>query len=139
MRYIERGLDFGRPDLVVLLGTKTTVRDLDWLRQVGLADRIQAARKEEDGPRILGVCGWVPDARPLGRRPAWRRVESPAGRGPRASRHGYPVLRVTKTRHLVSGRVLGSDLDILGYEIHMGETERGRATAPAFADAAGTR
>lgn len=129
VRYIERGLDFGRPDLIVLPGTKTTVRDLDWLRQVGLADRIQAARADEAGPRILGICGgfqmlgrWVED--PLG-------VES---NRPRVEGLGLldTVTRfaATKTRHLVSGRVLGSDLDVLGYEIHMGETERGGETAP---------
>lgn len=132
VRYMERGAHFGRPDLVVLPGTKTTVRDLDWLRRVGLADRIIASRAEEDGPRILGICGgfqmlgrWIED--PLGVESDRERVE---GLGLLDT---VTQFAATKTRYLVSGRVNGSDLAVLGYEIHMGETERNGATTPWLA------
>lgn len=131
VRYVERGVNFGRPDLFVLPGTKTTVRDLDWLRQVGLADRIIASRAEPDGPQILGICGgfqmlgrWIED--PLGIESSQKQVEG-LGLLDTVTRFAE-----SKTRQLVSGRVIGMDLPILGYEIHMGETERGDSTLPWF-------
>jgi adenosylcobyric acid synthase len=129
VRYVERGVELGRPDLVILPGTKTTVRDLDWLRRVGLADRIVASGAEEDGPLVLGICG--------GFQMLGRRIEDPLGvESDRGQVEGLGLLdtvtrfAATKARHLVSGRVLGSHVPVLGYEIHMGETERGATTAP---------
>lgn len=129
VRYVERGNDLGRPDLVVLPGTKTTVRDLDWLRRVGLAERIVNSRLEQDGPWILGICG--------GFQMLGRSIEDPLGVESDQERvDGLGLLdtvtrfAATKNRHLVTGRVLGSEIPVLGYEIHMGETERGDATTP---------
>ena len=45
VRYVETGPELGRPDLVILPGTKTTARDLAWLRDVGLAGRIARAHE----------------------------------------------------------------------------------------------
>ena len=42
-------------DLVVLPGTRTTVDDLAWLRETGLADAIRL-RAENEQP-VLGICG----------------------------------------------------------------------------------
>ena len=42
-------------DLVVLPGTRTTVDDLAWLRETGLADAIRV-RAEHEQP-VLGICG----------------------------------------------------------------------------------
>ena len=36
LRYTDRPEDLGRPDLVILPGTKSTLADLDWLRRRGL-------------------------------------------------------------------------------------------------------
>src|SRR4051812_29125605 len=126
VRYVEAGVALGRPDLVILPGTKTTVRDLDWLRRVGLADRIVASGADEDGPVLLGICG--------GFQMLGRRIEDPLGvESDRGQVEGLGLLdaatrfAATKSRHLVSGRVCGSDLPVLGYEIHMGETERGES------------
>src|SRR5690606_15400364 len=42
-------------DLVVLPGTKSTVDDLAWLRQTGLADAVH--RHAAAGKPVLGICG----------------------------------------------------------------------------------
>ena len=42
-------------DLVIIPGTRATVRDLDWLRSVGLAEAV-AARAAAGRP-VLGICG----------------------------------------------------------------------------------
>jgi adenosylcobyric acid synthase len=52
VRYVDRPAALGRPDLVVLPGTKATVADLDWLRGRGLDTAIEGC-----GARVLGMCG----------------------------------------------------------------------------------
>ena len=52
VRFVDRTTALGRPDLVVLPGTKATVSDLEWLRGRGLDRAIEAS-----GARVLGICG----------------------------------------------------------------------------------
>src|SRR5687767_12289922 len=52
VRYVTEPSHLGRPDLVVLPGTKATVKDLIWLRARGLDHAISAS-----GARVLGICG----------------------------------------------------------------------------------
>jgi adenosylcobyric acid synthase len=51
VRYVADAASIGRPDLVVLPGSKETVRDLAWLRAQGI-DRAIAA----SGAEVLGIC-----------------------------------------------------------------------------------
>ncbi len=55
IRYVSGTNDLGSPDLIILPGTKSTLSDLRWLRESGLADLIleEAGR----GTLILGICG----------------------------------------------------------------------------------
>jgi adenosylcobyric acid synthase len=55
VRLVESPGALGRPDLVVLPGTKATVADLAWLRGRGL-DRAVAEAVAE-GSTVLGICG----------------------------------------------------------------------------------
>ncbi|MDQ3897592.1 MAG: cobyric acid synthase [Actinomycetota bacterium] len=52
VRFVDGPAALGRPDLVVLPGTKATVADLEWLRGRGLHHAIEAC-----GARVLGICG----------------------------------------------------------------------------------
>jgi len=52
VRFVDRAAALGRPDLVVLPGTKATVADLEWLRGRGL-DRAVI----DCGAAVLGICG----------------------------------------------------------------------------------
>src|SRR5206468_7119885 len=52
VRLVEHPAGLGRPDLVILPGTKATVADLAWLRGRGLDRAIEAA-----GCAVLGICG----------------------------------------------------------------------------------
>ena len=40
VRWVDRAVDLGSPDLVVIPGTKTTIAALEWLKSSGLAGRI---------------------------------------------------------------------------------------------------
>ncbi len=55
IRYVGSVKNWGSPDLVILPGTKSTMHDLDWMRQTGLADRLM--RFAGSGGKVLGICG----------------------------------------------------------------------------------
>ncbi len=55
VRYADRALDFGRPDIIFIPGTKNTVGDLIWLKKRGL-DRLIADAADEGIP-VFGICG----------------------------------------------------------------------------------
>jgi adenosylcobyric acid synthase len=132
VRYVAEGAALGRPDLVIIPGTKSTVRDLDWLRQVGLADRLARLMADDRGPVLLGVCG--------GFQMLGRRIDDPLGvESDRGQVAGLGLLDVStrfvaeKARHRVSGHAIDGDAPVMGYEIHMGVTERGTGVLPWIA------
>jgi adenosylcobyric acid synthase len=55
VRYATTPGELADADLVVLPGTRSTVADLRWLRETGLADAV--ARRAAEGRPVLGVCG----------------------------------------------------------------------------------
>ena len=52
VRFVRSPRELGRPDLVLLPGSKATVEDLGWLRSRGLADAVAATDAV-----VLGICG----------------------------------------------------------------------------------
>ncbi|MHB0868718.1 MAG: cobyric acid synthase [Chloroflexota bacterium] len=55
LRYVGDLMKLGRPDLVILPGSKGTVSDLNYLRETGLARTILALARS--GTPVLGICG----------------------------------------------------------------------------------
>jgi len=55
VRYVTRAEEFGRPDAVVLPGSKNTAEDLLFLREAGL-DRFLLEHRERGG-WLTGICG----------------------------------------------------------------------------------
>ena len=55
VRYIEKPSDLGEPDMIVLPGTKSTIADLIWLREIGLEAKITQAASR--GTIVFGICG----------------------------------------------------------------------------------
>lgn len=55
VRYVSRLSELGRPDLIVLPGTKNTIEDLLWMRQNGLEAAV--LKKAAGGTPIWGICG----------------------------------------------------------------------------------
>jgi adenosylcobyric acid synthase len=131
VRYVSGAGEMGLPDLIVLPGSKATVRDLDWLRDTGLADSITSLAAASDGPLILGVCG--------GYQMLGRTLDDPLGvESPRPRADGLGLLSIStrfgtdKNRHRVTGKALDGSSHLVGYEIHMGETTRAPDLAPWF-------
>ncbi|MCH6159588.1 cobyric acid synthase [Streptomyces marispadix] len=129
VRFTARPEELADADLVVLPGTRGTVKALAWLRERGLAEAV--VRRAAEGRPVLGICGGF---QMLGER-IEDDVESRAGT---VEGLGLLPLRVRfaqeKTLARPSGRALGEHAE--GYEIHHGVAEVTGGEA-LFADAGG--
>ncbi len=129
VRFTDRPQELADADLVVVPGTRGTVRALAWLRERGLAAAL--ARRAAEGRPVLGICGGY---QLLGER-IEDDVESRAGL---VDGLGLLPVRVRfapeKTLARPAGRALGEDVE--GYEIHHGVAEV-LGGEPFMTDAAG--
>jgi adenosylcobyric acid synthase len=141
LRYVQHGDRLGRPDLVILPGSKTTIPDLLWMERQGLSDAVIGAF--HSGSAVVGICGGYqmlgktlldPDgiessigaADGLGLLPL---VTTFAG-----TKETHRVQATVRAEAARSGGLLsGADGEtVVGYEIHMGRTA-GEGIVPPFA------
>ena len=124
--YVAEPSDLGSPDLLILPGTKNTIRDMQWLRDSGLEEAV--LRYAAAGGRVLGICGGyqllgVGIADDNGSE-AGGRIRG-MGLLPVDTAFGSDK-KLTKIRGRISGLRGGYDalngLSVEGYEIHMGVT-----------------
>lgn len=127
LRYVNRREMLGNPDLIILPGTKNTMDDLSWLRQCGLEGAI--LRCHEKQTPVIGICG--------GFQMLGKVLEDPFGVEHGGSMRGMGLLNTktifekAKTRTQTTGKVVAArglfselaDMDVCGYEIHMGITK----------------
>jgi adenosylcobyric acid synthase len=124
-------------DMVILPGTKNTIKDLEWLRNLGMSSVMQDLAN--NGIPIVGICGGY---QMLGKSILDEKgIES----GSTKSVDGLGLLDINtsfetqdKVTKLVSARVVGSgqlveksqNQELSGYEIHMGKTVLGPTAKP---------
>ena len=144
LRWVRPGEELGRPDAVILPGSKQTLRDLAALRTSGLDEDLQAY--VASGGHLFGVCGglqmlgtWLDD--PDGREGAESTAATACGEGigsagrPSGARAPSPVrglaLLPLRTRYDGTAKTLrqrrtpslwpaGTPLEIEGFELHQG-------------------
>ncbi len=117
-------------DLVILPGSKSVQRDLEWLRAHGWEAALK--RHLRYGGKVIGICG--------GMQMLGRTLDDPHGlEGAPARVAGFGLLDFDttlmpqKTLLNVSGRLgWGAGAAVAGYEIHMGETRGPALAAPAL-------
>ncbi len=127
LRYVRRASDFGRPDMVILPGTKNTMGDLLWMRQNGLESAVLKAAKE--GAVIFGICGGYQMLGEFLRDP--QKIENGGTVRGMGLLPVETVFTEAKTRTRVEGTFTGiqgtlrdlKGIAFEGYEIHMGETK----------------
>jgi adenosylcobyric acid synthase len=135
LRYLDHNNDLSDVDLLILPGTKNTINDLRYLKETGLAGRIQDYAQNRG--RLLGICG--------GYQMLGLEVRDPLGvEGPPRVEAGLGLLPMVTTMagEKTTTQVRAKALPALGgtgneslaaYEIHMGETEARGPGSPAFA------
>ena len=142
LRYVENVRQLGNPDLIILPGTKNTMKDLLWMRQNGLEARIK--QHAAAGGAVLGICG--------GYQMLGEQLSDPLGVEEGGSMQGMGLLPLKteftpeKARTRVSG-AFGELEGIFaplrgvrfeGYEIHMGATPSPAPIAELFDSVSGT-
>ena len=121
VRYVSDPKILGRPDLIILPGTKNTMADLAWLRETGLAEAV--CRLAGRGCPVLGICG--------GYQMLGTEISDPCRAEGGGSERGLGLLplktvflpRKTRKKTLLmieDGFLAGCTAS--GYEIHMGIT-----------------
>ncbi len=124
LRYIADKKDFGKPDLILVPGTKNTMADMEWLVESGLSSLIIRAAETT---RVIGVCG--------GFQILGKELHDPDGVEHGGDMRGLGLLDIStvfqggKTRTRITGEFEedGNLYDLAkrqveGYEIHMGAT-----------------
>ncbi|WP_370423824.1 cobyric acid synthase [Streptomyces sp. QH1-20] len=116
VRFVDRPEELADADLVIVPGTRGTVKALAWLRERGLADALK--RRAAEGRPVLGICGGY---QLLGER-IEDDVESRAGT---VEGLGLLPVRVRFAREKTLERPVGEALGerVEGYEIHHGVAE----------------
>lgn len=136
VRYVERVSELGCPDAILLPGTKSTMRDLVWMRQNGLEEAVK--KRAAAGTIVFGICG--------GYQMLGTRIADANGAEGHGSISGMGLLPVEtvfepkKTRTRVqgeTGRLSGvfadlSQKKVSGYEIHMGTSRMTEVAAEPF-------
>jgi adenosylcobyric acid synthase len=134
LRVVSHPRDLGRPDAVIIPGSKNVIGDLKALHESGLAEAI--ADLGRAGCEIVGLCG--------GYQILGKRVEDPYSiESDQGDLEGLGLLdvvtRMEKNKRLVrqAGVHLESGEPVHGYEIHHGISVSALAPVVAFQD--GTR
>lgn len=135
VRYVDSSDQFGKPDLIILPGSKNTIGDLLAIRKAGIEQHIK--KLHSDGVPILGVCGGY---QMLGREivdPYGIEAQVPVidGIGLLDMKTIFQKEKVTtQVQAVVTGGngildgLKGTTVD--GYEIHMGVTEFSESCLP---------
>lgn len=143
LRYVRSAREFGKPDAVIIPGTKSTIADLNWLRETGLAEAITTFAK--NGGAVVGICGGYQmlgqsihdphhveskndSEQGLGLLPVvttFSKTKSTYQARARIGTQSLPTLPLflqsQETLRQAQGNALESELE--GYEIHAGETQ----------------
>lgn len=138
VRFVASPEELGRPDAILLPGTKDTIGDLEFLRKSGLEQAIARHVTREHG-QLVGICG--------GYQMLGEHLKDPfaveAGQAQEAKGLGWLPLSTTFLQRKQTVRAAGQVLEqhpirlashestdtalpVEGYEIHMGVTECNR-------------
>ncbi len=136
LRYIRRGEKMGTPDLVILPGSKNTLKDLAYLKESGLD--IELHKLHAQGTLIMGICG--------GYQMLGEKIADPYGvEGNIKKAYGLGLLPTqtilegekvtTQVEGVINATLPGilgavTSTKVKGYEIHMGVTKTLKKVQP---------
>ncbi|MBI2557552.1 MAG: cobyric acid synthase, partial [Planctomycetes bacterium] len=125
VRFVDKVENIGKPDLLIIPGTKNTIGDLTFLKERGIFGEIIELSRQ--GTMTIGICG--------GYQMLGRQIDDPYHvESSEDSIRGLNLLDTVttfarekqayqvKARMLEHGHLFPVDNELVGYEIHMGET-----------------
>jgi adenosylcobyric acid synthase len=125
--YSLRHNDILSADLVIIPGSKNTIKDLTYLRQIGIDETLKTVHK--NGVQIIGICGGYQMLGAYIKDPYGMESEQLEAKG-LGLLDGITTLDKTKTTYQVKADSIGlfpmcdKQFDnIKGYEIHLGRTD----------------
>lgn len=127
LRFVEIDEDLGKPDVIILPGTKNTIHDMKALIKAGMDKRI--LKCHEKGSVVFGICGGY---QMLGKEIS----DSLRAESENEHSEGLGLLdtvtefRQNKFTTLSKGRDNIFGTEVRGYEIHMGETLNAETAYP---------
>ncbi len=131
LRYVECSGELGRPDVIIIPGSKSTISDLAYLKRTGMADKIRREFEINPSLVIIGLCGGY---QMLGR----YIYDYKSAESAKRKAGGLGFLPVTtsfnkdKTLLQVAGEEISTGLRVRGYEIHHGKTCILSGASPVF-------
>ncbi|MFQ5963597.1 MAG: cobyric acid synthase [Candidatus Scalinduaceae bacterium] len=134
VRFVDKADSLGRPDLVILPGTKNTIGDLKVIKENGIADTVINFAK--NGTMVIGICG--------GYQMLGKEINDPENAESNISQiNGLGLLNAItffkpeKNTCQIKARIYNNNnifnnikCDLTGYEIHMGETKLLNGVSP---------
>ena len=127
VRFVSKASELGQPDMLIIPGTKSTIADMNWLAENGLAEAVK--RLHSSGTPVFGICG--------GYQIMGQTISDPEGSECGGSVEGLGLLGCEtvfsneKRQTQVCGKfgdISGSfsclsGAEFYGYEVHMGITD----------------
>jgi adenosylcobyric acid synthase len=134
LRYVAHPSQLGRPDLIILPGSKNTIDDLQYLKDAGMDRAINRCRSQ--GTTLFGICG--------GFQMLGRKIRDPQNTESQTKEidglnlfdadttlHPEKVTRQV-IRNTIVSPLFKNKLTIRGYEIHTGVTKFSPSAIPLF-------
>ena len=121
LRYIRRFNEINSPDVIIIPGSKNTISDLQYLRSLGIYKKIKKC--VADGTELIGICGGY---QMLGK----RIIDKDCIESGSSTEEGFGFLDMVtsfypeKATYQVNAIHIDSGVEVSGYEIHMGKSER---------------
>ncbi|MGJ9385657.1 cobyric acid synthase [Salipaludibacillus sp. CF4.18] len=123
VRFVKKKEEIGQPDLIIMPGSKNTIEDLEFLRALGMADKI-ITLVETGKSSIIGICG--------GYQMLGEKIEDSFGiESATKETNGLGLIKGLHTQLLEekvtilsegNARYSNRELPVKGFEIHMGDS-----------------
>lgn len=131
LKYVRKNAELTDADLIIIPGTKNTIRDLKYLKQSGLARKIISAFDDGRGSLLMGICGGYQmlGEKIYDKEMVESKAKEIAGLGVlpvKTHFAGQKKLKQIKAEEIETG------IKVSGYEIHHGVTRKKGKTESLF-------
>jgi len=131
LRYVSSGEELGKPDVIIIPGTKSTVFDLHYLKKSGMAEKIRQTFERDPLLNLIGICGGY---QMLGEC-IYDHESTESTNKKTLGLDLLPVVTAFEKEKILSqvkAEEIASGIVVSGYEIHHGRTRLLHGCSPAF-------